>query len=196
MRSKVSQLQHEIKTFHNKFACFLDVHASVHGRLWQTKARSKNKVFHCFFFFFFLLTGNRLCFQWARQSRSLLSEVTARQVKRRVKESRSHLCDPSAPCFFSSRTTRIVSWHENQTGTNAPTLLRPRVLKCLTLSPLPPTTTKNTLLHHPNSFPLSLMFLKWAFQLHIFLAIQFYKAIIPGVMWRLNISGQTLCENN
>lgn len=50
MRSKVSQFQHEIKTFHNKFACFLDVHASVHGRLWQTKARSKNKVFHYFFF--------------------------------------------------------------------------------------------------------------------------------------------------
>lgn len=199
MRSKVSQLQHEIKAFHNKSACFLwsACVCVVKGSLrWQTVAKksSEQKWWKSSSVVFAYWLGTVCAFSGVWQSRSLLSEVTAPQVKCRVKESRPHPCDPNTPSSFSSRTTRIVSWCANQTGTNAPSLLRLHVIKCLT--PWPPPNTKNTLLHHPSSFPLSLMFLKWAFQLHIFLAIQFYKAIIPGVMWRLNISGQTLCENN
>lgn len=76
----------------------------------------------------------------------------------------------------------------------------PKVLNTLPVNP-PPRPPRRLAASKPLSIPSSLafhplMFFKWAFQLHLFLAIQFYKAIIPGVMWRLNISGQTLCENN
>lgn len=183
MRSKVSQFQHEIKAFHNKAACFLDAHASVHewlkdsfiSRLWQRKAVHKNNLF---------LFKVLFCVYW-------LGSVCAFSG---LWQSRSHLCDPQRASFLQlqDHQDRLLAcksdWNKCLITSAA---LRPKVLHTTTKK-----EKKTSLLPHPNSFPLSLMFLKWAFQLHIFLAIQFYKAIIPGVMWRLNISGQTLCENN
>lgn len=57
------------------------------------------------------------------------------------------------------RTTGLFSWHANETGTNVPSLLGLHVPKCLTLflSAPPFLLLQNSLLHHPNSFPPSLL---------------------------------------
>lgn len=150
MRSKVSQFQHEIKAFHNKAACFLDVHASVHewwkdsfiSRLRQRKAVRKNNLFLFKVFFCVYWLGSVCAFSGLWQSRSLLSED-----KYQVKESRSHLCDPQRASFLQlqDHQDRLLAcksdWNKCPITSAA---LRPKVLH---------TTAKNEKKKNPAFCP-------------------------------------------